>query len=146
MKYLRYLLLACIVALTSCGKSKHEQDRNTMSGDSANAALKQMIDDKHMDVMSKMDPIYALKKRLMDTVAHTKGLVAAKKAELEKLIQSLDSANASMMDWMHTFNPNKDSADQEKNRAYLESEIEQINKIGEQINEVLEKSREAMKR
>ncbi len=44
-----------------------------------------------------------------------------------------------MMDWMHNFQPLPDSADQEKAREYLESEMERVMKVRELTNETIEK-------
>jgi hypothetical protein len=140
------IFLAAALIVISCGKSKVSHDHSSMSADSANTALNSIIMEKHDEVMPKMGELYNLKKKLQDTITNTKGLSSEKKAEFETLIHVLDSANDSMMAWMHAYDPAKDSADQEKNRAYLESEIEKINNIGEQTSEAIEKAKSAIGR
>jgi hypothetical protein len=51
-----------------------------------------------------------------------------------------------MMDWMHKYNPLPDSADQEKAREYLESEMEKVKKLKDLFNESIEKAKEIVKK
>jgi hypothetical protein len=65
---------------------------------------------------------------------------------MDMVIAQLDSANDSMMDWMHKYNPLPDSADQEKAREYLESEMEKVKKLKDLFNESIEKAKEIVKK
>jgi hypothetical protein len=139
-----YIIFILVAALSACTQSsKHEHHTNdTASTDSPNAALYDQVMDIHDEIMPRVEDIYQLKKQLQDKIASTTDLASDKKQELEQIIAQLDSADSSMMDWMHTFNPMPDSADQEKARAYLESEIEKIKKVKELMNESIEKAKE----
>ena len=100
--------------------------------------------DIHDEIMPRIENIYQLKKQLQDKIAASTDMAADKKQELEQVIAQLDSADRSMMDWMHTFNPLPDSADQEKARAYLESEMEKIKKVRELMNESIGKAKDVV--
>jgi hypothetical protein len=98
--------------------------------------------DIHDEVMPKTGEIYQLKKELQDKIAKTPDLVVDKKKQLDQIISELDSADHSMMDWMHKFNPLPDSANQEKAREYLEDEMEKIKKVRELTNGAIQKAKE----
>lgn len=141
MKNLLYIL--ALVALVSCGKSgEHQHDAATESAqsDNPNKVLLDQIMDIHDEVMPKMQDIYTLKQSLQDK-ASAAGISADEKKSLENMMASLDSANTAMMDWMHKFQPLPDSADQEKAREYLESEMERVMKVRDLTNETLEKAK-----
>ena len=145
---LKNIFFATLILATACSKnSTHEghdqQDANTDS--SPNQALYDQVMSIHDEVMPKSQDCYKLKKELEEKIAATPNLIAEKKKELEMAINQLDSADRSMMDWMHKFNPLPDSADQETARAYLESEIEKINKVKSLVNESIDKAKEIIK-
>jgi len=140
MKNLIPALIIFLFVLGSCGTKSHDHSHGEDGADSANTALLAMVMDIHDEVMPKSDDLYRLKKKLQDSIAATKGMTAEKKAGLEALILSLDSASHAMNEWMHGFKPEKDSANQEKMREYLESEIEKIRQIKERTNEVIAKA------
>ncbi len=141
--------ITCIVsiltiALTSCNQSgKHEHHTSdAANGENPNSLLYDQVMDIHDEIMPRAEDIYQLKKTLQEKLASAPDLVADKKKELELTIAQLDSADQSMMEWMHRFRPLPDSADQEKARAYLESEMERIKKVKELMNESIEKAKD----
>jgi len=142
MKYSRQLLIIALIMLAACGKSKKDKAKESAAGDSSNQALYNMVMDIHNEVMPRMEDIYKLKKKLQDTLAHTTAITEEQRLKLEKIISGLDSASNAMMDWMHNFNPLPDSADQEKAREYLETQMESIKKVRELTNEIIEKAKE----
>jgi regulator of replication initiation timing len=147
MKNIHLLLFSCLLILASCAKTGKQEDHHHAegtplpTGQAGNQALYDQVMDIHDEVMPKAEDIYQLKKALQDKIANAPDLVAEKKKELEQVIALLDSADQSMMDWMHRFHPLPDSADQEKARAYLESEMERIKKVRELMNESIEKAK-----
>lgn len=144
MKTIKILLFISFIVLISCSKTSKQEDHNHDGGNSEenpNQALYDQVMDIHDEVMPRAEDIYQLKKELQEKVASTPNLVSEKKQELELAIAQLDSADQSMMDWMHHFHPLPDSADQEKARAYLESEMESIKKVREFMNESIEKAK-----
>lgn len=142
MKFHLQILFFGLIVTISCnkpGKGDHAQE-NAPSGN-PNQALYEQVMDIHDEVMPKTDEIYKLKKDLQDKIAKSPDMVADKKKQLDQIIHELDSADDSMMDWMHKFNPLPDSANQEKAREYLENEMEKIKKVRELINGSIEKAK-----
>ena len=91
--------------------------------------------------MPKMNDLYKLKEELKKKMANTPGMVDEKKEEIEATIAKLDSASESMMVWMRGFNPLPDSLGEEKAREYLETEMEKVKKVKEDVLEALEKGK-----
>jgi hypothetical protein len=147
MKNLRSLFFLCLAILSSCAQSnKHEDHNHEATGsDNPNQPLYDQVMDIHDEVMPRSEDIYQLKKELQEKIASTPDLIAEKKKELEMMIAELDSADQSMMDWMHHFRPLPDSADQEKAREYLESEMEKIKKVRDLTYESIEKAKSLKK-
>lgn len=139
----KYLSLALFL-LAGCGKSgQHEHPEEDAATDNPNQALYDQVMDIHNEVMPKSDEIYSLKKEIQDKVA-APNLAPEKKKQLDQIIAELDSADHSMMDWMHKFKPLPDSANQELAREYLENEMERIKKVRELINSSLQKAKDEL--
>ncbi len=153
MKSLQLIALLVMFSMFSCTQSA---DHSTMNHDSdqtqeegPNQALYNQMMDIHDEVMPKMDDIMKLKRELQETLANSTDIVPDRKQELENMIYTLDSANNSMMNWMHRiheFDPLADSVDQEKAREYLESEMEEIRKVKELMSESIEKAKSELKK
>jgi DNA repair exonuclease SbcCD ATPase subunit len=146
MKTFKSLLFISLMILASCAKTGKQEDHHhdaINTEENPNQALYDQVMDIHDEVMPKAEDIYQLKKELQEKISSAPDLIAEKKQELELAIAQLDSADQSMMDWMHHFHPLPDSADQEKARAYLESEMERIKKVRELMNESIEKGKSA---
>jgi DNA repair exonuclease SbcCD ATPase subunit len=143
MRPTNLILFAIAISLAACTPSAKHEDHNheAASTDNPNQALYDQVMDIHDEVMPRSEDIYTLKKELQEKVASATDLVTEKKQELESVISQLDSADKSMMDWMHNFRPLPDSADQEKARAYLESEMERIKKVRDFTYETIEKAK-----
>ena len=109
-----------------------------MVKDDPNQALYDQVMTVHNEAM-KTGEIFELKKQLKDLLASQ----PEKKMELEQTIALLDSADRSMMDWMHKFDE-PDSVDQETAREYLENEMEKINKVKELTNSSIQKAKEQL--
>jgi len=139
-------LILSSLLLAACGKSSHHDQPEEASTDSPNQALYEQVMEVHDEVMPKTDEIYKLKKGLQDKIVNTPNIVADKKRQLDQMIAELDSADHSMMDWMHHFNPLPDSANQETAREYLENEMEKIKKVRELINTSIQKAKEEVEK
>lgn len=134
-----------MLMLTACGKSsRQEPNEDTKTTDNPNQALYDQVMDVHNEVMPKSDQLYQLKKELQDKIAQTPALREYQKKQLHQIISELDSADRSMMDWMHKFRPLPDSVNQESAREYLENEMEKIKKVRDLINGSLQKAKEEM--
>jgi len=143
MKIHSKILFIGLIITSSCNKSgKHEHAEENAPSGNPNQALYEQVMDIHDEVMPKTDEIYKLKKELQDKIAKSPNMVADKKKELDQIIHELDSADDSMMDWMHKFDPLPDSANQEKAREYLENEMERIKKVRELINGTIQKAKD----
>jgi Mg2+ and Co2+ transporter CorA len=150
MKILQLLSLIAILSIMSCTKSNDHSGMNhnteQTQEEGPNQALYNQMMDVHDEVMPKMDDIMKLKRELQEQLAKSPDMVLERKQELERSISNLDSASNSMMDWMHRiheFDPLADSVDQEKAREYLESEMEEIKKVKDLINESIEQAKSA---
>ncbi len=142
MKIHTKILFLGLLITVSCKKTGHETHHQNETDNNPNQALYDQVMDVHDEVMPKSDQLYQLKKELKDKIANTPDLAADKKKELDQIIAELDSADHSMMDWMHKFNPLPDSADHEKAREYLENEMEKIKKVRELINGSIQKAKD----
>ena len=144
MKNVKSLLFLFAIVLAACTQSaKHDEHHHDAgnSGENPNQTLYDQVMDIHDEIMPRAEDIYQLKKELQEKLSSNPNMTADKKQELELVIAQLDSADQSMMDWMHQFKPLPDSADQEKARAYLESEMERIKKVKDLMNESIAKAR-----
>jgi len=141
MKFVANILFLGLLISISCQNKSGNHEQETAASN-PNQALYDQVMAVHDEVMPKTDEIYRLKKELKEKVAKTPDLVVEKKKQLDQIIAELDSADHSMMDWMHKFNPLPDSVDQEKAREYLENEMEKIKKVRELINGSIQKAKD----
>ncbi len=148
MKILSKYLLIGLFLMVGCGKSGHHEhhDEDESESSNPNQALYDQVMDIHNEVMPRSDEIYQLKKEIKDKIANTTNLQPDKKKQLELVIAELDSADRSMMDWMHKFKPLPDSANQELAREYLENEMERIKNVRELINGSMQKAKEELEK
>jgi len=142
MKIATNILFLGLIFSISCNKSSHHEQHEQEEAPNPNQALYEEVMAVHDEVMPKANEIYKLKKELQDKIAKTPDLIGDKKKQLDQIIAELDSADHSMMDWMHKFNPLPDSANQETAREYLENEMEKIKKVRELINGSIQKAKE----
>jgi hypothetical protein len=138
-------LYVALILLAGCGKSgQHDHhDEEEPESSNPNQALYDQVMDIHNEVMPKSDEIYKLKKEAQEK-ASAPNIAADKKKQLEQIIAELDSADHSMMDWMHQFKPLPDSANQELAREYLENEMDRIKRVRELINGSLQKAKDEL--
>jgi hypothetical protein len=149
MKIITKYLFIALILMVGCGKSgqhEHHDQEEESPINNPNQALYDQVMDIHNDVMPKSDDIYQRKKEIKDKIANTKNIESDKKKQLEQIVAELDSADHSMMDWMHKFKPLPDSADQELAREYLENEMERIKTVRELINGSLQKAKEELEK
>ena len=138
----KYLLLATLALVWGCGQNSSSEDHDHDGGHDAeeggNKALYDEVMKVHDEVMPKMNDIYKLKEQLKDKIADTPDMVAEKKQQIERTISRLDSASEGMMVWMRNFNPLPDSVGEQEARDYLESEMEKIKKVSEDVRKAIE--------
>ena len=137
-------LLLFLLIISACSKNQQPAEADAQS-DNPNQVLYDQVMDVHDEVMPRMDEIMKLKRSLQEQIANTPDMVVERKRQLERMISNLDSASNAMMDWMHKFNPLPDTTDQEKARAYLESEMERIRNVKTLMLESIDKARQESK-
>ena len=139
------IVLLPLFALISCGKSGHDHHDHGTRGaaeEDSTGLLYEEVMKIHDEAMLKMDEIVKLQRELKDKIASAPDLVEEKKKEIEDKISELDSARRGMMDWMHEFHPETDSLDEQAYREYMESEMEKVKKVKEDIFDAIARARE----
>jgi hypothetical protein len=139
---LKTALLVSALLVGACGSKNHEHghDHEHAAADgSPNKVLGEEVMKVHDEVMPRMNDIYKLKEGLKKKLGEA-GLADDKKKEIEQNITALDAASESMMVWMRAFNPQPDSLDEAKTKAYLEAEMEKVQKVKADINQAIAKA------
>lgn len=144
MKRIFIPVVICLsFALINCGgKSGHDEHQDHAASDDSNGALYEEVMKLHDEGMGKMDEIYKLKEELKNKIASTPELVEEKRKEIEGKISSLDSASKGMMLWMRNFHPETDSLDEQGYHEYLESEMEKVKKVKDDILDAIARAKE----
>lgn len=140
-----FFVFSLTLLLISCGKSGHDEHHDHAASDpedDENGALYEEVMKLHDEGMARMDEIYKLKKELTDKIASAPDLVEEKRKAIERKISSLDSASRGMMQWMRSFHPETDSLDDEGYRKYLESEMEKVKKVKDDIMDAIARAKE----
>jgi hypothetical protein len=137
---LKLLLIAVFGVLAACGKSGKEVVADDLVAENTNQVLYNEAMDIHDEVMPKMGNLMSLKRKLKDTL-DTPGLTEAQQNDFKSRVQLLDSAQKSMMDWMHGVYPPEDSTAGEDYRQYIEGKLEDAKKMRSLILEALEKGK-----
>lgn len=142
----KFAALVLTITLWSCGQKDHHHEGHDHASapvdDSPNAALDREVMKIHDEAMAKMDEIQQLKLNLKKQLEEAPEMAAEKKAEAEKTILKLDSAYDGMMVWMRQYKPLPDSvAGEEKAREYLETEMEKIKKVRQDMIDAIDHAR-----
>lgn len=143
MKNALKLLFLALMIVSGCGKSTSESSGSTDSLANESKALYSRAMDIHDEVMPKMDDLYRLKSELKDTLAASPSLAAAVKTEYESRIQLIDSAEKTMMDWMHDnrLRPIQDTTNLESYRQYMKAKVESAERMKALMLEAIEKGK-----
>jgi ribosome-associated translation inhibitor RaiA len=149
-RFLAPLTIAFSLMILSCGESSTQQD--STGGKSMNeAAVPEMSDadklfeevmayhDEAMPKIGKLRGYQTQAQAKIDSLA-AKSDAASKtiKAEYEALLAGLKRADKGMMDWMDTFNPEPDVADEAELKAYYEAEKVKAKAMRDDIFSVLD--------
>ncbi|MBT1703864.1 hypothetical protein [Chryseosolibacter indicus] len=146
MKKYIYTLLLALSILAACQQKSHEKDHghdaHAEDGiqETENQALYNEVMKIHDEVMPKMEDIHRKKEALKNRIAENASMPEDQKQKIEATIAKLDSAGEGMMVWMRQFNPIPDSAGEEKAREYLETEMEKVKKVREDILQALKQA------
>lgn len=137
-KRLLPFILSFFIAIACQQQSGDQhQDHNHHGEAGANQELYDEVMRIHDEVMPKLDDIYKLK-TAKKTRLEMPGLPEQERQQIQNDIARLDSANEGMMVWMREFDPIPDSVGEDKARAYLESELEKVKQVREDILEALQ--------
>jgi hypothetical protein len=117
------------------GHDAHAQDKTETSG---NEKLYNEVMKVHDEVMPKMNDIHKLKMSIRERIEKNPNLPKAERLKLDAMYAKLDSANEGMMVWMREFRPLPDSVGEEKAKAYLENEMERVNKVRDRMLKAIE--------
>ncbi len=120
---LSLLLLSIVFIGWSCGQKSAE----------GNQALYDSVMQVHDEVMPKMDALYNLARKLRDKAANTPDLSEAEQETLTDAALEVEIAQEGMMAWMRNFDPIPDTEGEDKARAYLEDQMEKIEKVRDDI-------------
>lgn len=142
MKNALKLLFLALIAVSGCGKSTSESSGSADSLANESKALYSRAMDIHDEVMPKMDDLYRLKSQLKDTLGSA-SLTPEVKADFEGRIHLMDSAEKSMMDWMHDnrLRPIQDTTNLESYRQYMKAKVESAERMKALMLEAIEKGK-----
>ena len=144
---MRYTLITIAIVAhvlsAGCGKPADSDNRHDHVGAPSSGQVEGELYDEvmrlHDEGMEKMDEIYALKRELTDRIEDAPGLVEEEREELENRIRQLDAASRAMMAWMREFRPENDTLDATGYRSYLESELQKVRKVRDDIFSAIER-------
>jgi len=138
---IQLVVFTLCVTLFSCGKSGDEHHKNKTEKNPEQGLYDDVMK-LHDEGMAKMDEIYQLKEELKEQIASAPELVEEKKKEIEAKIAKLDSAQRGMMVWMRSFNPDVESLGEQGYHNYLESEMEKVKKVKDDIFDAIARARQ----
>lgn len=136
-------IVTCML-LAGCGKPAESDNSHDHSGGPSSGQVEGELYDEvmrlHDEGMEKMDELYTLKRKLSERITDTPALVEEERQELESRILQLDSASRAMMVWMREFRPENDTLDATGYRDYLESELQKVQKVRDDIFAAIERA------
>ncbi|WP_421890943.1 hypothetical protein [Marinoscillum sp.] len=129
---MKRILMICLVVVGACAQTKKTDTK----------ALKDQVMEVHDAVMPKMGELRMTEKQLLavadslaeDTVAATR---------YRELAVAVSSANKSMMNWMHGFDPDFAGSEEEV-KTYLEGQLKEIEEVKRLMLSSLEEGQKAL--
>lgn len=141
MSTIRFLLLCLALSGAACQQRPeqgHHHSHPEEMKDGPNQALYDQVMGIHDEVMPKMDDLYKAKTALKSRLAATPPPDQDEVTAINEKIARIDAASEGMMVWMRQFNPPADSAGEDEAKAYLETELEKVKKVREDILQALD--------
>ncbi|MTI40263.1 hypothetical protein [Fulvivirga lutimaris] len=139
MTYLRNTLsfLFIILLITGCGQTTTEQQQEQVVTDDIpeevkiEKALYDDVMDVHDEMMPKMENMMSMKGKLKEKVDLLKEEATQTELvnELEMMIQSLETADEAMMNWMRQFDPETDSLSHEEIVEYYTTQKAKMDSV-----------------
>lgn len=104
--------------------------------------LKEEVIMIHDEVMPKMDDIMSLKAQLLKIGKSTDSTKLEELAQIQRHIIYLNAADAEMMNWMRTYDPEMEGMVREDKIKYLEKERTSIQLVRQHMLSAIAKSKE----
>lgn len=138
------LLLTLLVVLYSCGSS----DKSAGADGHHHAAtqdtsLEGQVMQVHDEVMPRMGELHSVQKQLLALVDSTSITDTTLARQYALLANQIKLSNEAMMDWMRAYNPAFDGPEEDV-KAYLEKELEKINKVKTDMEKSLSEAKKAI--
>lgn len=119
--YFTGILLISISLVYSCKQSNQVED------------LKSEVMNIHDEVMPEMGTLMSLKKQLKDTVSQLDSTNQSVADSLTLIVEQLEEADESMMQWMRNYSPPPEDMKQEEALQYLQLKKEEILEVRDKI-------------
>ncbi|RKQ50562.1 hypothetical protein BXY85_1578 [Roseivirga pacifica] len=133
-------VLAIFVFAVACGESYNTQEHIDK------------VFNVHDEVMPKMGEVMALKRQVLEKASALEEANgdSTKVAELKDIADKLETANDGMMKWMRAWQANaqphiNEQTTVEERKAFLNSEMEKVEKVREDINSSIEAAKSVLK-
>lgn len=132
------------LSLTSCQQKAedhahhHDAEAADKTEISPNEKLYNEVMKVHDEVMPKMENIHRLKMSIREKIEKNPNLPKTERLKLDAMYAKLDSADQGMRVWMREFRPLPDSLGAEKAKAYLESEMERVQRVRDNMLKAIE--------
>lgn len=134
------VLSICAILLVACGPNKEKQQEE----------LSKEVIAVHDEVMPKMGELSKLRRELKDSInAWTSDSIADHSIQIQEstvLVTDLDSADKSMMNWMHEYTGGQGLYDHEEVMKYLNEEKVKITAVKEHMNKSMEAAKAYLKK
>ena len=141
-------ILAISIFMFSCGGSQDGGTVKKSEQKNLEAELYSEVIEIHDEVMPKMSEINDLKTSMdeqIQTMREDSASLTASQEEylrvLESTVTQLEEADASMMNWMRSFEPITEEDEHDEVMERLEGEKQEIEKIRDDINSAIEVAR-----
>lgn len=128
----RILYILSVFLIFACAKNDNSE------------ALVNEVLNVHDEVMPKIGEVMSLKKKVLDKVSDS-----GNPDELRDIALSLEQAQQGMMTWMNDWSKNsepfvKNQKSHEEKMDYLNSEMERVTKVKDDINSSIKRAKEAL--
>ena len=143
IKKISILAALTLTFIFACKEKNHEHDHDHhhMANDSSDVSPNTLLDKEIMRIHDEVMPkTFTIRTRIQKLKEDLKTATAAQKQKIEQQIAKLDSADRSMYDWMHHYDPIPDSLGEEKAKQYLDDELAKIKQVQEKIESALKES------
>lgn len=143
---LSFLLIMLLIS--ACGQTTTEQQQEEVVTDDIpeevkiEKALYDDVMDVHDEMMPKMENMMSIKGQLKEKVDLLKEEASQGQAviEIEMAIQSLETADEAMMNWMRQFDPETDSLTHEEIVEYYTTQKEKMDSVKTLMVDAIERA------